>query len=278
MTRLLKNTLRTVRQFMLDRRVRTQSNALLRSQDTFAHAVGRGALEAASHSIADDERARVAPIEALRARLFDDSRQLSFTDFGARVSGTELTATEMGDGGEKTSTVAGLARGSANSAPRAMLLFKIIRHAKPATCLELGTSLGISGAYQGVALQMNGQGTMTTIEGAEAVAEVARENFAELGLDNVTCHTGRFVDVLPGVLEAIASVDYAFIDGHHEEHATWEYFNQILPHLASQAVVVFDDIDWSAGMERAWQRVAAHDDVAYTIDAGKIGVCVIKRG
>ncbi|HEX7116836.1 MAG TPA: class I SAM-dependent methyltransferase [Steroidobacter sp.] len=54
--------------------------------------------------------------------------------------------------------------------------------------------------------------------------------------------SGRFDDVLPGVLSEMGSVDYVFIDGHHEEEATNRYFELVRPYLSDIAVVVFDDI------------------------------------
>jgi predicted O-methyltransferase YrrM len=68
-----------------------------------------------------------------------------------------------------------------------------------------------------------------------------------------------------------------FIDGHHDEQATWDYFNQIEPALADGAVVVFDDIAWSQGMRRVWRRVAADPRMAHACDLRHLGVCIYRR-
>lgn len=153
----------------------------------------------------------------------------------------------------------------------ALLLLRLIRELRPRTCIELGTSVGISACYQAAALKMNGTGNLITLEGAGSVASVAAQNFACLGLDNVEVIRGRFQDTLPEVLHSHPAVDYAFIDGHHDEAATIKYFNAFLPSLAGSAVMVFNDIQWSAGMNRAWNAIQRHGSVRVSVDLGSIG-------
>jgi predicted O-methyltransferase YrrM len=86
---------------------------------------------------------------------------------------------------------------------------------------------------------------------------------------------GRFQDTLADVAREQAPVDFAFIDGHHDEHATVAYFRQILPHLGRSAVLVFDDISWSPGMERAWKTVTADERVGLAVDLSAIGICLV---
>jgi hypothetical protein len=50
---------------------------------------------------------------------------------------------------------------------------------------------------------------------------------------------------------------------------------QILRCLAPEAVLVFDDINWSAGMKRAWARIAADPRFAATVDLKKVGIAVV---
>jgi hypothetical protein len=40
-------------------------------------------------------------------------------------------------------------------------------------------------------------------------------------------------------------------------------------------VLVFDDIRWSVGMNRAWDAVGAHERVRTVVDLFQVGVCVI---
>ena len=86
-------------------------------------------------------------------------------------------------------------------------------------------------------------------------------------------HTGRLQDPLSPVLQSMSTpVDYAFIDGHHLEDATLEYFDQIAGNSYDGTVVVFDDIHRSSGMERAWKRTVGDRRIALSVDVGDMGI------
>jgi predicted O-methyltransferase YrrM len=139
----------------------------------------------------------------------------------------------------------------------------------------MGTAVGISAAYQTAALRLNGHGALVTLEGATSLAEIARNNFQQLGLDTVEVVVGRFHDTLPVVLTNRRPVDYVFVDGHHDDQTTLAYFEHILPFLAETALLVFDDIAWSEGMKRAWATIARDKRVGVAVDLGAVGLCVI---
>lgn len=156
-------------------------------------------------------------------------------------------------------------------------LFNAVSVSRPGICLELGTCLGISAAYQAAALREIGTGKLVTLEGSPDLAAVARRNFADLGLDNVEVRVGSFVETLQPTLDDFLSVDFAFIDGHHDEEATISYFETILPHAARGAVLIFDDIRWSRGMRRAWHRIATHPNTHLIRDLRRWGICFVSR-
>ncbi|MCH8317043.1 MAG: class I SAM-dependent methyltransferase, partial [Bacteroidetes bacterium] len=108
------------------------------------------------------------------------------------------------------------------------------------------------------------------------LASIARKNFEKLGLDNITIKIGRFQDTLPDVLNELKKIDYVLIDGHHEEHATVGYFNQIYPYLAKNSILVFDDIFWSKGMRNAWKKIISDTRVNAYVDMYDVGICICK--
>jgi predicted O-methyltransferase YrrM len=114
-----------------------------------------------------------------------------------------------------------------------------------------------------------------TLEGGGALAALAEGHHQGLGLENVRVVTGRFKDTLATVLNSQKPVDYLFIDGHHDEKATLSYFEQAIPFLADRAVIVFDDISWSAGMKRAWRAIEVDRRVKMSIDLRQLGVCLV---
>ncbi len=224
-----------------------------------------------------EERQWVERIEGLRRTLSASQTAVSRVDYGARDPRVQLSDEAMYRGETRTSTIGDICRTTSNPLRSALLLFKLIRAFRPRLCLEMGTSLGITAAYQAAALSLNGAGRLVTLEGADTIATLARENLSGLGLTNVTMVVGRFQDTLEGVLREHHLLDYAFVDGHHDEHATVRYFRQILPALAPKAVLVFDDIEWSSGMQRAWKAIAADSSVALAINLAAMGVCVLDR-
>ncbi len=157
----------------------------------------------------------------------------------------------------------------------ATLLHLLIREFKPQSALELGTCIGISSAYQAAAMKLNGQGRLVTLEGSRSRIQLAQEVHQDLGLDNITYIQGRFSDTLPHALNAGEPVEYAFIDGHHQEKPTIEYFEMIRPLAADNCIMIFDDIRWSPGMWSAWQQVVAHPSTRIAVDLVSVGICVI---
>jgi predicted O-methyltransferase YrrM len=166
-------------------------------------------------------------------------------------------------------SIASIARHAAKSKKWAQLLFRIVNFYQPQTILELGTSLGISTAYMAMA---NPQARIITAEGSAAIAAQAKRNFQSLQCNNIQQVTGNFDDTLPGILSANPQLDLAFIDGNHRYEPTVRYFNQLLPHLNANSILIFDDIHWSAGMEQAWEAVKENQSVMLTIDLFFIGL------
>jgi predicted O-methyltransferase YrrM len=237
--------------------------------------VADGLLAAWRKRIDDDEKTRIGDIELSRCRLASSSRSIAIEDYGAGTKDPGIASRAPSQEKRITKTMEEACRTASGAS---FLIFKLVRSLKPSTCLELGTGVGISAAYTAAALDLNRTGRLVTIEGAQALAALARENFRHLGLARATVVEGRFENVLEKTLRAHAPFDFVFIDGHHEESATTGYFRGILPFLARSAVMVFDNIDWSKGMKRAWRAIANDGRIPVTVDAGNIGICVIDKG
>lgn len=214
-------------------------------------------------------------IEALRNRLETDVSPLSITDYGAGSANDERSETEMKEGVLVEKTVKDMCRAS-KTPFWAGILHELVLEYRPDTGVELGTCLGLSAAYQGAAMEINGSGRFVTLEGADSLAKVSMQHLDELQLaDRVSVVTGRFSDTLSGVIDELKPIGYAFIDGHHDEHATVAYFEQLLPHLDELSVLVFDDTSWTDGMKRAWSTIVDHEAVTLSVDLGAFGVCVL---
>jgi predicted O-methyltransferase YrrM len=229
--------------------------------------------------LTDNERPWIEAIERLRGRLEQSRETVLVPDYGAGSPQDSFSEEEMRDGNIITEIVGDACRNYSKPRIWATLLFYLIRQLKPKACIELGACLGISACYEAAALEINGAGKLVTMEGAESFADIARRNIESLALSHrATVITGRFQDRLDEALEGLGEIDYAFIDGHHDERATVNYFEKLFSSLSSCAVVVFDDISWSTGMMRAWQRIKSDSRVDISIDLSKVGVCLFGAG
>lgn len=242
-------------------RMWTQSRRLSQVDSAPAAATAEALKDLRRHVCTMEEARRLSSVEHLRQGLLASDEVLSATSGGA-VS---------------RENVRDVARVSSVPEAKAMLLFRLVRRWRPLSGLELGSCLGVSGAYQGTAMSLNGEGSLVTVEGSPARAAYAERGLKGLGLDNTRVVSGLFLDVLPTLLPRIAPIDYVFVDGHHDGQATIDYYEMILPFLAAQSVVVFDDIRWSEGMRRASAEIRARPDASATVDRRQVGILIVDR-
>jgi predicted O-methyltransferase YrrM len=222
--------------------------------------VGQSLREALADELKPEERQWIARIETLRAQLNE--------------SETEVVLRRRDEAKAPTS-IGQICRGSSTPYFWSVFLFKLVRKFKPLHCVELGTCLGISAAFQAAALHLNGFGQIVTLEGMEPLAALAQNHFRGLGQENVTVVVGAFQDTLEETLDNYKPIDFVWIDGDHREGSTITYFEQTLKYLADPGVVVLDDITWSPGMKRAWKAIEADPRVTISIDMRKLGIAII---
>ncbi len=243
--------------------------------DRISRSIRQSVRAALKYSLTPEEEIWIDRIESLRTEMNSSTRQIKRTDFGARNQDSDLKLDEMRTGVEVTDTLGHISQVASKPSFWCLLLFKLIRTIQPDSCIEMGTAVGLSAAFQAAALTLNGHGSLESLEGAVSLADIARNNFQQLGLDSVRVTVGNFQDTLSDVLAARRPVDFVFIDGHHDEHATLAYYEQILPFLGETALLIFDDITWSEGMARAWNTIAGDCRSGIAVDLGLVGLCVV---
>jgi len=150
-------------------------------------------------------------------------------------------------------------------------LFRLVRELAPSNCVELGTGLGLSGAYQGTALALNQHGQLTSFDQHDA-ARIAERGFERLGLaDRITLEFGDIDRTVPEAGPRLAPVDYALLDAEHSTAATVRHFELLLPYLSERAVLVFDDITQTDEMRQAWKTIISHRDVGFNLALRRYG-------
>lgn len=212
----------------------------------------------------DEERPEFGAIEGLREELLLSDQTLRVNDLGA---GSRVLD-------EPVRSVSDMARTSLKPARQAQLLFRLAEYFGPDTILELGTSFGLSTLYLA---RGAGQARVTTIEGCPQTHRIAQHHFERLRQNNISVLLGSFRSSLPFVLRNHEKLDMVFIDGHHAQEPTLEYFETCLQRAHNDSVFILDDIHWSRGMEAAWEAVKRHPRVTVTIDLYDLGLVFFRQ-
>lgn len=198
-------------------------------------------------------------VEKLRQKLLKNHQKIEITDLGAGSKNEIVTSR----------SISNLARISAKSPKYAQLLFRLVNYFQPKIILELGTSLGLTTAYLAKAKPT---GKVFTFEGCPNIAAQALLNFDYLGLANIRVITGNLNHTLAKTVPTLPQLDFVFFDGNHQYEPTIEYFKICLLQHTPTSVFVFDDIYWSAGMEKAWREICRHPAVTLSIDLFHVGL------
>lgn len=248
---------------------------LAASSEPRVAAVGDALTRLCSHRLVEEEARWIRSIEGIRSETEASTEKVQVPDFGAGTPADTRADDAMKQGVQCTEVIGDACRNYSKEPLWAELLFLLIRELRPKCCVEMGTCLGISAAYQAAALELNGDGHLFTMEGAPAFAAVAGSNWERLGLSKrVSVFVGPFHQTMGDVLDAAGQVDCCFIDGHHDEAATLEYFERVLPRLAPESLLIFDDIRWSPGMWRAWEKICQDRRAGFCVDLNKVGLCL----
>ena len=222
-------------------------------------------------------------IERCREKMLRDKRELEFVDYGSgKLKGENGKL--KGANGERR-RVCDIARRSLAKRKYAQMLSRLVNwlgasHSlengsgtacslefRGLTIVELGTSLGVTTAYMAA---MDSRNRVVTFEGCEAVANMARENWKALNINNIECRVGE-IDV-EELVRDIEHLDVAFIDANHTYVSTCEYFDVLAGKVREKSVIVVDDIHYSEEMEKAWKAICADERVTSTIDLYQMGL------
>ena len=222
-------------------------------------------------------------IERCREKMLRDERELEFVDYGSgKLKGENGKL--KGENGERR-RVCDIARRSLAKRKYAQMLSRLVNwlgashrlengsgtayslEFRGLTIVELGTSLGVTTAYMAA---MDSRNRVVTFEGCEAVANMAKENWKALNINNIECRVGK-IDV-EQLARDIEHLDVAFIDANHTYEGTCKYFDVLAGKVREKSVIVVDDIHYSEEMEKAWKAICADERVTSTIDLYQMGL------
>ncbi len=220
-----------------------------------------------------------AKIEEIREQLLRDEREVTFVDYG---SGRALSSSPA-DANKRL--VKDIAKGSLAQKKYAQMLARLVRWLGSANpqhlskrkedrglnIVELGTSLGVTTAYLAT---MNKGDKVLTFEGCNAVAEIAKENWKQLEINNIECCLGEVTEesLRLAIVDLQGGLDVAFIDANHTYEGTKSYFNVLAEKVHEKTVIVVDDIHYNQAMEKAWMEICADERVTSTMDLYQMGM------
>lgn len=210
--------------------------------------------------IKDREERRTEDIERLRRNLMRDHRKIEVEQRTSR----NHEALEL-----KERRVCDVARRSSVPAKYGRLLMRLAEYTDADRVLELGTSIGLGTTY----LARGSSGTVTTVDSCASSLEVAKEGLKKTGLsDRVLVRHGKFDELLPSLMKVGEEWGIVVMDGEHNPNEVHDYFNQILPHLHKNSVVIIDDIYRSQSMTAAWDELCRRPEVRQSIDLFRFGL------
>jgi predicted O-methyltransferase YrrM len=193
----------------------------------------------------------------------------------AIVQGDDFGAGSRVAGAVQNRSIASIARYGISSKRECRFLQSIVMLLKPKTCLELGTSLGISTAYLASAVP---NGIVYTFEGNATLCQIARKNWQSLGIENIALFQGNIDLLLKSKLEELPPLDFVVIDANHTKEALWHYYDTVAQHMSEGAAIYIDDIRWSWRMYEGWKKIVRSDRMTLSIEFMNSGLLIFKSG
>jgi len=164
-------------------------------------------------------------------------------------------------------------RRSSVSGKYGALLYRISRWFRPEMILELGTGMGISTMY------LSSGSPETPLHSIERDMERAREAaqlICRCCPGPVSIHWGEMEEKMEDILPLVPGRFLAFVDGNHHYDPTVDYVRKLLDKAGEEAVIVMDDIYWSAGMQGAWKEIISWPEVRVSVDLFHMGILLVR--
>ena len=207
----------------------------------------------------------ISVAENLRKKMISDRRTIFVNDLGSGVLSLKNNCRKVSE----------IARKSSVPAKYGILLSNLASEFGKPMIIEFGTSLGISTVYLAAS---NRNSSVTTIEGCHATAEIAKQNFADAGLNHIKVIVDSFDHILPEFAISNLKPGLVFIDGNHRKEPVIRYFNLMAELADTNSVIVIDDIYSSKEMAEAWSIIKLHTKVSVSIDIFRMGILFFRGG
>ena len=151
-------------------------------------------------------------LDQFRNTLRSDNRLIHVKDFGA--------GSRVFKGPERI--VKDIAKNAGVSKRRSRLLYQTVKHFKPVSILEIGTSLGLATAPMALAAP---QARIDTLEGCPETTKIAQSMFDRFGLKSIKLHVGEFETTLAALTAKNSRklTEDNFLPALYADDASWRW-------------------------------------------------------
>lgn len=203
-------------------------------------------------------------LNVIRKQLLLNHTELEITDFGA---GSKVFKSNK-------RKVSEIAKHGISEKKFSELYFKLVNFCNAEYIVELGTSIGLNTLYLSKA---NSKAKIYTIEGCPKLHEFSSQLFKTYNAQNIETINDNFDNALPELLNKLPRLDFLYIDGNHQYEATKKYFEMALKKKHEHSVFIFDDINWTEGMQKAWEEIKNHPEVTLSLDFFFMGIIFFRK-
>ena len=152
-----------------------------------------------------------------------------------------MFATEI-FGSNNKQTVSQICRKATSSSIWGQFLFLIIKKTHTPHVLEVGTNLGVSGAYILSALRDKDGASFVTMEGLPMLCDISNKYFKSMKTGvRYEIIEGLYVNTFSKILNKKTKFNIAFLDGNHKKEATLMYFEHLKSIMGRPSIMIFDD-------------------------------------
>lgn len=188
------------------------------------------------------------------------------------ITSNDFKSTSLAFDSDKR-TVSKISRKVAIPPKYGRLLLRTVRYYQYRHLVELGTSLGVSALYLSSG---NDNSRLVTMEGNPQLALAAGNFLQASGKRHIEIINLPFEEALMCRHEAFEDPDLVFIDGDHRKESTLEYYRYFRSRIRCGFIFI-DDINWSAGMRKAWNTIIKEEKEGVTIDIFRMGIVMIRE-
>ena len=141
-----------------------------------------------------------------------------------------------------------------------MFLHYLVNYIQAKSALETGTSLGINALY----LAKSQLQSVTTIEGSQVIATLARKNIQSFSQKVRIINNNLYQALEEEIVRN--KPDFYFLDADHRSSAIAFCVDLILKHTPEAKCIVIHDIYWSKDMKEIWLELTRDPRFNLSID------------